>query len=292
MKRKKILILIHENDQSFFAYPPFVVMLIKEWERNGMLVEVARGIHTYAVADVVIPHIDLTVWPPEYVQFLKRYPVVLNRDLSDVSKSKISANLLDRHAQYEESVLIKTDRNYGGLPEKRILGKARNRYLYWASVYATYLAMKFQRAIPWKHIVYLNPEQYPVYSSFRDVPLEVFDNRNIVVEKFLPEKEGEFYCLRRWIFLGDKGVSVRSKSKEKIIKPANTLSIEEVPVPDELFSIRKALGCDYGKIDYVIRGKELVLFDVNRTMSSGGTHPSDFARKTSRVLAEGIHAFL
>jgi hypothetical protein len=152
--------------------------------------------------------------------------------------------------------------------------------------------MKLQRVIPWKHIVYLNPEKYPIYPSLRDVPQEVFDNKNVVVERFLPEKDGEDYCVRRWIFLGDREVSVRSKSKEKIIKPSNTFSIEEVPVPDELLSIRKTLGCDYGKIDYVIQGEEVVLLDVNRTMSSGGSHPTDFAKKTSLWLAEGIKAFL
>lgn len=35
---------------------------MKEWERNGLLVEVIRGIHTFIDADVMIPHVDLTVW--------------------------------------------------------------------------------------------------------------------------------------------------------------------------------------------------------------------------------------
>jgi hypothetical protein len=287
---KKILILIHENDKSFFTYPPFIVLLVKEWKDYGLNVEVLRGIKHFIDADVVIPHIDLTVIPDEYLHFLQRYPTVINRHVTDISKSKISSNIVKQNDPYIGPVIIKTDRNYGGLPEKRLLSKSSYSLL--SKFHMEPLLFKLQRLGSWRRLDCLDPMNYPIFNSLRDVPIEVFDNKDLVVEKFIQESEGEYYCLRRWIFFGDKGVHVISRSKSKIIKPSNTSSIEEMPIPKELYSIRKRLQFDYGKFDYLLHDNEVMLLDINKTLASGGHNPSAFALKTAKVLAEGIWPFL
>ncbi len=287
--KKKILILIHENDKGFFTHPPFIALLMKEWKRNGFIVEIVRGIKHFVEADVVIPHIDLTVWPEEYINFLNRYPIVINKDVMDISKSKVSSNIVGRNDPYSGPVVIKTNRNYGGLPERRLLTKLKNRYLMLAKIYADYIYLKL---VTCKGTSYLDPTRYPVYKSLKDVPLGVFKNKNFIVEKFLPERDGEYYCLRRWIFFGDKDISVLSRSKDRIVKPSNTVSIEHIPVPEDIYSIRQHLKFDYGKFDYVLRDGNVVLFNVNRTMAAGGRNPSEFAQKTAQLLAAGIHSFL
>ncbi|MEW6416531.1 MAG: hypothetical protein AB1480_00200 [Nitrospirota bacterium] len=289
MSQKKIAILIHENDKSFYIYPPFITLLIREWERYGFIVEVIRGIERFINADVIIPHIDLTVIPDKYLSFLNNYPVVVNRHVVNISKSKFSSSIIGPNDSYRGPVIIKTDRNYGGLPERRLLSKPKNRYLMLAKVYADYLYLKLFAC---KGASYLDPTRYPVYESLKEVPPKIFKNKNFIVEKFLTERDGEYYCLRRWIFLGDRSVNVFSRSKDRIVKPSNTISIEHIPVPEELYSIRQYLKFDYGKFDYVLQDGKVVLFDVNRTMAYNRHAKTAFAQETAQFLAEGIRSFL
>lgn len=292
MNRKKIVILVHENDKNFFTYPPFITFLMKEWERCGLSVGVARGINAPINADVIIPHIDLTVLPEEYISFLDQYPVVVNRHVIDISKSRISSNIVGPNDSYSGPVIVKTNRNYGGLPEKRLLSKGKSSYALLSKLHAEMLLFKVQRLGSWKRFDYMDPISYPIFNSLREVPPEVFDNKNLVVEKFLPETDGEFYYLRRWIFFGDKGVNVLAKSRDINIKSANANNIGYAPVPEELYRIREDMKFDYGKFDYVINNGNVVLLDVNRTMAGGSKKSWDFAQMTARTLAEGIWSFL
>lgn len=208
---KKIIILIHENDENFFAYPPFITFLMKEWERYGFSVGVVRGINAPINADVIIPHIDLTVMPEEYINFLEQYPVVVNRHVIDISKSRISSNIIGQNDSYSGPVIVKTNLNYGGLPEKRLLSKG-NSYALLSRLHAETLLFKLQRLGLWKWLNYMDPTNYPVFDSLKDVPPAVFDNKALIVEKFLPETDGEFYYLRRWIFF----LRQRSKCTVKV----------------------------------------------------------------------------
>jgi hypothetical protein len=45
-------------------------------------------------ADLLIPQIDLTHTPSNYVEYIRSYGNVANRDLDDISKRKISTHLL------------------------------------------------------------------------------------------------------------------------------------------------------------------------------------------------------
>lgn len=266
---------------------------MREWERYGFEVEVARGINRFIDADIVIPHLDLTIWPEEYINFFSRYPVVVNRHAGDISKSRISSNIIGRDEEYQGPVIIKSNRNFGGLPENRLISKPVIRLMSKAYIdlYAIRFLMRFPNFIPWKRISYLDPTSYPIYKSVKDVPAGVFENKNLIVERFLPERDGEHYCRRMWIFLGDKGINVLSKSKKKIAKSSNSCSIEHVSVPEELFSIRRRLKFDYGIFDYVIRDGKVILFDINWTIASRGYKQGNFARQAARLIAGGIWSF-
>jgi hypothetical protein len=64
-----------------------------------------------------------------------------------------------------------------------------------------------------------------------------------------------------------------------------------VPVPDELRAMRRALGFDYGKFDFVVNEGKAVLLDANRTPTAGGPL-SDSVRAHMSDLAEGVSALL
>jgi len=286
----KIVVLVHARDDQFETSRSTMELLMQQWREMGASVEVVRGIDRFVEADLLVPHVNLTVVPPDYVEFMAQYPKVVNRHVLDISKSRISSNLVRRGDAYRGSVIVKTDRNYGGKPEKRLIGDAavsrpRSRLGRLLSSPAR------DAARAWRYRADLNPTNYPIFDSLADVPAGVFRNPHLVVEKFLPEVDDDGYCLRTWVVFGDRGLSRLSRSRDRIVKASNVIHREEVPVPDELRRIREDLKADFAKLDYVIRDGEVVLFDVNRTPTGyRGRSPSDEALKNARMIAEGIHS--
>jgi hypothetical protein len=114
----------------------------------------------------------------------------------------------------------------------------------------------------------------------------------VIVEKFLAERRDGLYCLRTWVFLGDRETNSLSYSKEPVVKARNVLRRAVVPeVPDELRAMRKQMGFDFGKFDYAIVDGKVVLYDANRTPSLGN-FPREQYLPRIKLLAEGIRAFL
>src|SRR5262245_35758307 len=87
------------------------------WRPAGVDVVVHQGLRNAPEADLAILHVDLTVTPPEYLELGARYPRCLNLAVTDISKRRISRNLVTRDDDYDGPVMVKTDRNYGGRPE-------------------------------------------------------------------------------------------------------------------------------------------------------------------------------
>lgn len=284
---KKVIVLLHEDDAAFGTNNYAIAAIMKHWQAKGLAVEIVRGTARFVPGDVVIPHVDLTVTPPEYREFLKQYPVVINEDVVDISKSRISGQLVARDDDYGGPVIVKADRNYGGLPEKRLSDLRR------PPSFPVRLARRVMRKLqrqaidltPWRHIQYLEPRRYSVFPSLQAVPGGVFKNRNLIVERFLPEFEDGYHCLRSWFFFGDKGTRTLLRSRKQVVKLANSIQVEGSPAPPELRPIREQLGFDYGKFDYVVHEGKAVLLDVNRTPAIA---QSPLGREVTRLLAEGI----
>ena len=291
MHKRKILVLVHKDDAAFVHFRYLIKLLMKNWQDFGVAVEVARGIDHFVPADIVIPHLDMTIIPDDYRKFLTQYPLVINRDVVDISKSKISANILRQDDSYTGPVIIKTDFNSGGLPEKRLSSKMYLLRAVSAKLSGAISSRQrpaFPDAAAWAQLKYLNPADYPVFPSLRDVPEEIFDNRNLVVEKFLPEVQEGWYCVRYYLFLGDKGVNELFRSKQEVVKGSANGEVIQEPLPPELHTIRQRLGMDYGKIDYVLRDGKVVVLDVNRTPGMPGFRRNKLAHKLADVLAAGI----
>lgn len=293
MLAKKIAVLLYERDNSFDSSNYLLTLLLRRWEELGASVEIVRGVARHVQADILIPHINLTVVPVEYREFMAQYPVVVNRHLVDISKSKISAQILKPHDSYAGPVIVKTNLNFGGRPEKWLLPPAKDtRSTLSRALRKISQKLRKRRGgdeIDWKRVASLNPHHYPIYDSLGEVPKGVFKNKNLIVEKFLPEIDAEQrYCLRNWLVFGGKGYSLLSKSRERIVKSLNTVEREEAPVPAELIEMKNALGIDYAKIDYVLRDGKVVLYDVNRTPTFRGPEPSVSVLSAAHAMADGI----
>ena len=184
----------------------------------------------------------------------------INGDVKDISKRHISKNLLTPHTPYDGPVIVKTNCNFGGEAERKL---AKKKLL-------PHIISKVKCLLPWSWSGYLKTHQYPIYDHLKDVPRVVWHNKNLIVEKFLPEREGDYYCMRQWVFLGDREFSFRLYSNHTIIKSRNAHHVERnFPIPEELRVMRKTLRFDYGKFDYTIVDGEVVLIDANRTPSVG-----------------------
>lgn len=244
------IVILEHALQQYVELPYMVYSLAERWRRAGHQVRVHHGLQAPPPGDLAIVNIDLTVVPAEYRALSARYPRVVNGRVPDVSKSRYSADLLDRYSDWIGPVIVKTEANFGGKPEQMLRRAARREGL--------------PCDIPDGPVA----EGYPVYASLREVPDLAWRTPGLVVERFLPERDaaGDYYC-RHWIFFGDRDRSIRIRASVPIIKSQDVLGVEDVPVPPEIRRLREKLGFDFGKFDYLRHGDRYVLIDANRSPS-------------------------
>jgi len=279
----KIAVLTHSND-NFVSGHYLLRFLVEAWENAGIDIRVLRGIEHFEPADALILHPDLTIVPDDYLAFCRHYPLIINGGARDISKRMISSSLVGQNDPYSGPVIVKSNFNRGGKAERKI---ARQRPLY-------RLLSSLTKRLPWTWTGKLHPDDYPIFNSSRDVPRVVWRNPHLVVEKFLPEWEGAYYCLRQWLFFGDHEINHRIFSNSLIVKARNTIHHEDgLPVPEALRALRKKLKFDYGKFDYALINGEPVLYDTNRTPAVAWNTITATARQASIVneLAQGLFCF-
>ena len=268
----RILILTHEYDN--LAETRYLIKgLIQPWGQMGHDVRVARGIVWGEDADIVFNHVDVSVVPEEYRRFAGQFPAGVNRRAIDNRKRTVSRNLLSQADKWDGQVIVKTDLNYGAVPEQR-----HNEMAFFLNLPPPYPAVETEF-------------QYRVFSSIDTIPQTIWDDPRYVVERFLPERDEKGYWLRCWVFLGDAERCNRYCCPEPIVKGANLIAREPAPVPDELRRERERLGFDYGKFDFVVHEGQTVLFDANRTPSMATTL-GPYQEAGAFRLAAGINSLL
>ncbi|MDZ7736195.1 MAG: hypothetical protein U5P41_08910 [Gammaproteobacteria bacterium] len=71
----------------------------------------------------------------------------------------------------------------------------------------------------------------------------------MVVERFLPERHGDLYCLRTWIFIGDQETNSICYSREPVIKSGNIIHRDlVVEVPETLRRLAAGVGFRFWQI--------------------------------------------
>jgi len=291
----KIVIIQHKNDSGEDGGGYFVELIAKCWREWGHEVEFIHHLNHCYVADVAILHVNLSVVPADYLAYAKRFPVTLNGKLGDIRKRKVSAHLVEQNTLYGGPVLIKTDLNYAGLPEKKLLEQALPRMRTFGN-YVRFFSRKslkvWRRFFPRKNV-----RENMAISSYRGtfrilaskdlVPSHLWGNRDWVVEKFLPEVEGGRFVIRHAYFLGDRCIGFKNSSRDPIIKDeAEDGRSESMVVDEQICRMREQMGLDYGKIDYVMHEGRAVMLDVSKTI--GGAS----GMRTAEFLAHGIDSYI
>ena len=280
------ILVVHAKHEPFAHVPYVIHLLADEWRKRGIPVEVTDSLTEAMGPDVLVfPHLDLTATPPVLGEQLSRCSRVLNRAVTDISKRVISRQLVASPQDYDGDVIVKTNLNFGGWPETRLLAyrggeAARQVEAAW-------------RDVPWTVSGMIRCEQYPIYDNPRKVPPRVWKNERLVVEKFLPEREGDLYCLRQYIFLGTSEINTRAISEDPRVKSKSVVRREILDgTPAAVRAFRAELGFDYGKFDYVMHGDDVVIFDVNRTFTYDPESKAGSATSMLMKLADGIEPFL
>jgi len=301
----KTILLLRSPDRTRYI----VDLLIPKWRRMGYRLIDHTGPGKAPDADAIFIHVDRTLVPDDYIACGKRYPIAINGDAINISRTLYSMSRLNKGDHYEGAVIVKTVANHGGLSEHNSrrsnnlplwsptikIGRAARRWLQLA------LASSFARQEPaarrpiddpfWRKTTFLNPHHYPIFPRMKHLPAGVWENPNLIVERFLPEREVGFYFLRFWTFLGDRSISGRVGSRDPIVRISRAETpITSVNIPPELHAWRKKLGLDYGRLDYVLHDGKPILLDANKTLGCDRSLRTD--NGVFDDLAEGIKTFV
>jgi len=276
---KRIAVLFHQADRHYDPARYVVHRLAGCWREDGHDVVYLYGVKRFVPADVVLVHVNLSVVPDKYLEFAGRYPISLNRHIRDIRKTTVSTNLIQPGDGWEGPVIVKSDLNYAGSPE-RLLGRS-------------WLERKWRPARRVRRLLVratgtgvpiAESSDYPVFDHVQDIPPEWRTRRGTVVEKFRPEIEDGRYHIRHYQFLGDHWTCMRVSSTNPIVKTTPEVRTEAVEPHDEVVAWRKQLKMDYGKLDYALNDGEVVLLDANKT--TGAAHHSDTSPYMSRKRLE------
>ena len=231
-----------------------------QWREDGHVVRVVRAGSTDAPGDVGILHIDLTHIEPWITDWAARYGRVVNGALTDISKRAISRNLVVEHDAYSGPVIIKTDLNHGGKPE-RLASREDGKAELLASA-----RRQIARRGGWRLVRQLPPGDYPVLESKSEVPAWVWRTKSLVVERFCPERQGAHYVTRIWVFFGAREYGRKEVSCLPTGRANRTIErVLDGFVPAEVRAFRAELGMDFGKIDWVYHAGKPVVFAANKT---------------------------
>lgn len=256
------IVIISDPTSQFASRAYYLHRFVPHWLAAGHTVSHHIGPDDAPNADLAILHVDLSVVPQGYVEACAQYQRVINGAALDIRKRTVSRNLVAKDDAYDGQVIVKTDLNYGGLPEAAAAGLRRPKV------------------------------RYGVFAK-ADVTNEVWADPALVVEKFLPETDARGFWVRTWTFLGDQDRAARYLGgQEYVVKHRQFTDREPCEVPDALRAERARLGFDFGKFDFVVHNGTPVLLDASRTPGSPGGAIGEALAESDAVLASGIGAFL
>lgn len=274
-----LVILTHDRqglDPGYFL----AAIAEAEWRPCGLRVALHQGLGPPPAARLALLHIDLTRVPAAYQALAARYPRALNAAVDDIAKRRVADGLLRSPGEYDGPVMVKTDLNHGGAPERR-LGRG--------------LLARLRDRLPDRWAGRPPGGGYAVFRHAAEVPAWVWRRPELVVQRFFAERRGARYALHQWFFLGSASVVSTLLSDGPLVKWETRVG--DLPlhdeVPPELRRRRAELGFDYGKFDFVVEAGQARLLDANTTPHLGSTPPwSERQRAVLRTLGAGLEPLL
>lgn len=268
--------ILHTPDMPRGARIHLVCIIEDALKRLGVDVVHLYGTDEFVPADLLFVHYDRSVVPPHIARFAKKYRRRINADARDIRKHTYADGLLTRHSTYDGRVIVKSTLNYGGQPEinsRSLLTRIRQKASRLAGLQDT----------PLIH----SKQDYQIFERLSDVPAPYFSQHH-VVQKLLPEWDGEKNVLREYIFFGDIHFENIERSSDLIITEDENVSCRPFVPHPRLLEMREKLHLDYGKLDYTMIDGEPFIFDANKTLGLGEFVDTNSA---STEYISMLHAF-
>ena len=278
MDLARLVVVTHRFDQFLWEDEARRGARVSPYLLFGMLKQLERHGHSWVVphgpkavrGDVAILHVDSTFVDEEYLGLRSNYAGTINFGVTDISKRTISRQLLRPSDPWDGPVIVKANLNSGGQMEEFHNGRARLLGL----------------AEP--HPGVAARSDYRVLDSIDQVEDDVWNDPALVVERFLPERDGDGrFAYRTWVFMGEAERCNRFVTASPISKGAGVIDYAPVDVPDKLREQRARLGFDFGGFDFVVHDGEPVLLDANRTPGLAATLDA-MIRADQPRMAEGL----
>lgn len=276
---KRIAILSGAG-QNFCPDRYAIGLMIEEWSRLGIETIFLEDVRDRREAGLVFLHVDSSIVPAAYTAFANNYPYSVNKNAVDIRKRRYADGCLDRSSDYAGPVIVKTDLNYGGAPERD-----------WDRRHSGAMKRFFRKAA---QIMAGNrggmnsKKDYFISDSLADVPRHYF-SPDYIVQEFRPETDGEAFILREYIFLGDCHFENIERSGNAIFEEDEHVSLRPFSPHPRLLEVRRRLGLDYGKIDYSLVNGEPFIFDANKTLGRGACDGED-VRAMYAAMARSLAA--
>lgn len=274
----KIAILHAATESADWRRSFFLGLIASVWEQQGHEIVDCFGPSPGICGDVLLVHTNLSVVPPDYLAMARRHPRHLNAGLGDIRKHAYSTLRIDRPDDaWTGEVIVKSNLNHGGRPEWLDHQRWWNhrplpRWVRQAGKHWTRPRLPdFEGG--WKH--------YPIYESVGRVPRRYFSSPHYIVERFMPERDGDRYVLRHGYCLGGKRIAFRFSMGDRILRHPKSYEAE-VPFPPALVELCQRMSIDYAKIDYVEHDGRVFVLDVNKTIGD----PTGL--EIAAFLAEGL----
>lgn len=286
MANKRIAVLLYKNDTQQTLKQHLIFLLAEYWRNDGHEVIFLFGTDKFVPADLLFVHVDLSVVPDDYLEFAEQYSVVINGKIKDIRKSAYCTDLLEREDNWNGPVIVKSDKNSAGIPERTrsgFTGKFHDKAL---KAFHHFIGLSSPLTIR-------TALDYKIYDHLEDVPGIYFHHPGLVIQKFMPEMDEDLYCVRTLFFLGDQMSCAQLKSQHPIVKDYTAIQIDRTlkPHPD-ILKIRDELKFDYGKFDYVMHDGKAVLLDANKTVGwPPNLSDKKQALETIKQRAKGLYSY-
>lgn len=276
--------ILHHARSSLVRSGYLVAPISDRWKDRGARVIDIIGAGTPVPVDVLLCHVDLSVVPEEYRRFAQDHPRVINLSANDIRKSGYLDDLVGVDSPHSGPVIVKSDLNHGGFPE-RLLEPAAGG----PGRLAAGFLRRLRRRIGAVHEIRFKSD-YRIFEDLGSVPSQRFRDGS-VIQPFRPERLDGDFVLREYYFFGEIEILSTEIGSDEVLTSGRQVDCRLASPPAEVRAIRDRLGLDYGKIDYGCPDGEVVVYDANKCVGTR-VDPGEPVLKLAAGLSTGIEGWL